>query len=251
MSIILNTLVSVVAVSLISLIGIIFLLFQKSELKKTLLFLVSLSAGSLFGGAFLHILPEVVEKQGFTLTISLSVLGGILAFFIIEKVIHWRHCHVPTSESHPHHLAAMNLVGDGVHNLIDGLIIAAGYLIDFQVGLATTFAVLLHEVPQEIGDFGVLVYSGLSKMKALFYNFLSASLAILGAIIGLALGHNSENFATLILPFAAGGFLYIAGSDLIPELHKECGSKDTIMHFLALVLGIALMVLLKFIGVGV
>ncbi|MBU1111410.1 MAG: ZIP family metal transporter [Nanoarchaeota archaeon] len=245
------TIISVLAVSLVSIIGVIFIFLKKQSLKKILLFLVSLSAGSLFGGAFLHILPEVVEEQGFTLTISLSVLGGIMLFFLIEKVIHWRHCHIPTSDDHPHHLAPMNLIGDGVHNFVDGLIIAAAYLVDVHVGIATTLAVLLHEVPQEIGDFGVLLHAGLSKAKALFYNFLSALTALVGAIIGLIIGSGSEMFTLLILPFAAGGFLYIAGSDLIPELHKECKPKDIALHFGAMLLGIGLMVALKFLEFGV
>lgn len=242
------TIFSVIIISLISLIGILVLFIKKQTLDKTLLFLVSLSAGSLFGGAFLHILPEMAGERGFGLPVGLSVLGGILLFFLIEKIVHWRHCHIPTSESHPHHLAVMNLVGDGVHNFVDGLIIAAGYIVSVPVGLATTLAVILHEVPQEIGDFGVLLYSGLSKMRALFYNFLSATLAIAGALIGLIIGTGSENFALLILPFAAGGFLYIAGSDLIPELHKHCGTKETILHFLTLILGIIIMLLLKLVS---
>ena len=246
MSVILYTILSVIIVSLISLLGIFFLILKKNNLQKTLLFLVSLSAGSLFGGALLHLLPEVVEHEGFTLTVSLSVLGGIIIFFLIEKYVHWHHCHDPHCESHKHHLAVMNLVGDGVHNFIDGLIIAGSYIVSIPLGIATTIAVILHEVPQEIGDFGVLLYSGLSKLKALLWNLGSALVAVIGAIVGLSLGA-SETFLHLIIPFAAGGFIYIAGSDLIPELHKECKSKDTFLHIFALLLGIGLMVVLKFI----
>jgi len=244
--VVLETILSVIIVSVVSLVGIFFLLLKKDILKKTLLFLVSLSAGSLFGGAFLHLLPEVVEGRGFGLAVSLSLLAGVLLFFVIEKVVHWRHCHIPTSSAHPHHLAPMNLIGDGIHNFIDGLIIAGSYLISFNVGVATTIAVLLHEVPQEVGDFGVLLYAGWSKIKALLFNFLSALMAVIGAIVGLIIGTGSEHFSLLILPFAAGGFIYIAGTDLIPELHKECGAKDTILHLFALLLGIGLMVALKF-----
>jgi len=244
--VVIQTLLSVLVVSLISFVGVFFLFLKEKNLNKILLFLVSLSAGSLFGGAFLHLLPEAASEKGFTLTLSLSVLGGILFFFIVEKFIHWRHCHIPTSTQHPHHLAKMNLIGDGVHNFVDGLIIAASYLVSVPVGIATTIAVILHEVPQEIGDFGVLLYAGWSKTKALFFNFFSASLAILGAIIGLVIGSGSEKFVLLIIPFAAGGFMYIAGTDLIPELHKECQPKDTFWHLTALVLGIGLMFLLRF-----
>ncbi len=247
MSVILYTIISVIIVSLISLLGILFFLLQKSTLKRTLLFLVSLSAGSLFGGALLHLLPEVVEHDGFTLTVSLSVLAGVIIFFLIEKYVHWHHCHDPSCQGHKHHLVVMNLVGDGVHNFIDGLIIAGSYLVSIHLGIATTIAVILHEVPQEIGDFGVLIYSGLSKLKALLWNLGSALLAVIGAIVGLYFG-SSETFLHLIIPFAAGGFIYIAGSDLIPELHKKCGVKDSFWHIVALLLGIGIMVALKFIG---
>jgi len=246
MNIVIITILSVLVVSLVSLVGVVPLILRWKNMDKILLFLVSLSVGSLFGGAFLHLLPEVVEKSGgMTFSISLSVLGGLLFFFIIEKGIHWRHCHIPTSEQHPHHLAAMNLIGDGIHNFIDGLVLSAGYLAGVEVGLATTIAVVVHEVPQEIGDFGVLIYSGLSKTKALFFNFLSALLAVAGAVTGLIIGSSSEQFTLYLLPFAAGGFLYIAGSDLIPELHKECNPKDIFWQFFALILGIGLMLLLK------
>lgn len=241
------TILSVILVSIVSLIGIFFIFLSKKKLDKIVLFLVSLSAGSLFGGAFLHILPEIVEEKGFGIAVSLSLLGGVVVFFVIEKIVHWQHCHCPPSEKHAHHLAPMNIIGDGVHNFIDGLIIAASYLIDINVGIATTMAVLLHEIPQEIGDFGVLLHAGYSKSKALFFNFLSALLAVIGAIVGLVVGVKSAEFALLILPFAAGGFVYIAGADLIPELHKRCQFQDTAMHLFALLLGIGLMLLVKII----
>ena len=244
--------VSVIIVSLVSLAGVLTLSFGEKKLHKFLLILVSLSAGTLLGGAFLHLLPEVVEERGFTLAVSFSALGGVLVFFLIEKWIHAHHCdtmphehsplhHEPHMHVHKQHIGILTLFGDGLHNLLDGLVIAGAYLISVPAGIATTLAVVLHEVPQEIADFGVLLYSGFSKWKALFYNFLSAAMAIIGAVIGLVLGSRSEAFALFILPFAAGGFVYIAGSTLIPELHKECGWKESILHVLAFVLGIALM----------
>lgn len=246
------TILSVILVSLVSLVGIVSLILSEKKLHKILLILVSLSAGTLLGGAFLHLLPEVVEERGFTLAVSFSALGGVLVFFLIEKVIHAPHCetmpheHSPLHhESHMHvhqqHIGVLTLFGDGLHNLLDGLVIAGAYLVSVPVGIATTLAVVLHEVPQEIADFGVLLYAGFSKGKALFYNFLSAATAIVGAVIGLVLGARGEAFVLFILPFAAGGFVYIAGSTLIPELHKECGWKESILHMLALVVGIALM----------
>jgi zinc and cadmium transporter len=230
MSAIVYTILSVVIVSLVSLVGIVSILIRKKNLSEYLLLLVSLSAGTLFGGAFLHLLPEVVEHQGFTPKVSLLLIGGVLIFFLLEKFIHWRHCHGQEDHVHkptnPSHIAPLNLVGDALHNLLDGLVIAGAYLVSIPAGVATTVAVIFHEVPQEIAD------------------FLSAAVAIVGAIIGLILGAKSQTFVQLILPFAAGGFVYIAGSNLIPELHKECSLKDSFWHFAAMVLGIAIMVAL-------
>ncbi len=244
--------ISVIIVSLVSIVGVLTLTLGEKKLHKILLTLVSLSAGTLLGGAFLHLLPEAVEEQGFTLLVSFSALGGVLVFFLIEKSIHAHHCetrshqqsplhHQPHMHLHKQHIGVLTLFGDGLHNLLDGLVIAGAYLADVSLGIATTIAVVLHEVPQEIADFGVLLYSGFSKWKALFYNFLSAATAILGAVIGLVLGAQSEVFIRFILPFAAGGFIYIAGSNLIPELHKECGWKESLWHVVAFVVGIALM----------
>lgn len=240
---------SVLIVSLISLAGILTFSLNKKKLKKIVLFLVSFSAGALFGDAFIHLLPEAVAEYGFKLSISIYLILGILVFFILEKFIHWRHCHIPTSKKHSHPVAFMNLIGDGVHNFVDGMVIAGSYLVNIQVGIATTVAVLLHEIPQEIGDFGVLIYAGFSKAKALFFNFLSALIAVLGAIVAIVIGSGIENFSMFLLPFTAGGFIYIAGSDLIPELHKECVPSKSLMQFFSLLLGIAVMLLLAFIEV--
>ena len=214
------SLVSVFIVSSISFLGLLTLAINAEKLKKILLYLVSFSAGALFGDVFIHLLPEIVKEVGFTLKISLYILVGIGFFFIIEKFIHWRHCHIPHSKDHIHPFAMMNLFGDGVHNFIDGLIIAASYLVSIPIGIATTIAVILHEIPSEIGDFGVLLHGGFSKGKALFFNFITALTAVLGAIVSLLISSYVDNLTTFLIPFAAGGFIYIAGSDLIPELHK-------------------------------
>src|SRR3989344_6928381 len=166
------TLASVFLVSLVSLIGVLTLSFKSSTLKRFLIYFVSFSAGALLGDVFIHLLPGVVEENGFELSISLYILFGILFSFIIEKIIHWRHCHHPTSKEHPHPFAIMNLVGDFLHNMIDGLIIGTSYIASTPVGIATTIAVVLHEIPQEIGDFGVLIHGGFSRAKALFFNFI-------------------------------------------------------------------------------
>lgn len=235
----LYALLSVLLVSAVSLIGIVTLSLSFPRLKKTLLFLVSFAAGALLGDVFLHLLPELVE-DGFALSFSFVILGGIGFSFVIEKFIHWRHCHIPTSKEHTHPLAAMNLIGDGVHNFIDGVIIGASYLVSVPAGLATTFAVFLHEIPQEIGDFGILIHAGFTRKKALFMNFLLALTSILGVLLVFAIG-DVEGIIPLLAAFAAGNFIYIAGSDLIPELHKETGLKSSFYQLLALILGVMVM----------
>ncbi|MDD5626413.1 MAG: ZIP family metal transporter [Patescibacteria group bacterium] len=241
MTIWLYTIASVVIVSLISLVGIFFLSLNKERLQKILLYLVSFAVGGLFGDAFIHLLPQAFQSETDHLLISLLILAGICLFFILEKVVRWRHCHIPNSKTHIHPVVPMNLIGDGLHNLTDGMIIAASYSLDFSLGLATTLAVILHEIPQEIGDFGVLVYGGLSVKKAVIFNFLSASTAILGAVIALLVGSVVAGFSSIILPIAAGGFIYIAGADLIPELHHEFNPKTSIKQLMAIISGIGIM----------
>ncbi len=240
------SIISVLLVSFISLIGALTLLFKKINLKNILLFLVSFAAGALLGDSFIHLLPEAVEESGFTLELSIYLLLGILIFFILEKFIHWRHCHLPTTNEHPHPLAFMNLIGDGLHNFFDGMIIAGSYIASIPLGIATTIAVILHEIPQEIGDFGILLHGGFTKKKALAFNFLSAILALIGAVLVLIIGNSVEKFSIFLVPFTAGGFIYIAGSDLIPELHKETKPIISFMQLIALILGILVMVALIF-----
>ena len=230
--------------SSISFLGLLTLSIKVDKLKKILLYMVSFSAGALFGDVFIHLLPEIIEQVGFSLKISIYVMVGIGFFFIIEKFIHWRHCHIPHSKEHIHPFAMMNLLGDGVHNFIDGIIIGASYLASIPVGIATTIAVILHEIPSEIGDFGVLLHGGFSKGKALFFNFVTALTAIVGALVSLIIGSYVENITTFLIPFAAGGFIYIAGSDLIPELHKEVDVKKSLLQFISIVLGVSVMLFL-------
>lgn len=232
---------SVIVVSLISLVGLFTLSFRAERLKKILIYMISFAAGALLGDAFFHLLPEIVEEQGFGVNISLYILSGIAFFFIVEKIIHWRHCHHPITKDHPHPFAWMNLFGDGVHNFLDGLIIGAAYIVSLPVGIATTIAVILHEIPQEIGDFSILIHGGFSRAKALFLNFFSALLAVLGAVIALLLSTRTEGLTTFLVPFAAGGFVYIALSDLIPELHKEEDWRKSVLQLFAFAIGIAIM----------
>lgn len=244
-----NTILSVSFVSLLSLVGVVYLALNDDKLRKIILFLVSFSAGALFGGAFIHLIPEASEKISDGSVMALFIILGILIFFVLEKFIHWRHCHIPTSKKHPHPLGIMNLVGDGLHNLIDGMVIAASYLTSVQLGITTTIAVTLHEIPQEISDLGVLIHAGYSKTKALFFNFISALTAVLGAVIVLLVGTKVNHLVLYLLPITAGGFIYIAGSDLIPELKKECiPAYKNIAQLIGIILGILLMYTLSFLG---
>ena len=248
----LATIGSVVAVSLISLVGVTALAWREDRLRQILLWLVALAAGALFGDVFIHLLPEMFAAATDPLPLALGILGGVLAFFALEKFLAWRHEHKVENcvDCEKYHgpiiapLGHLNLAADGLHNFIDGVIIAASFLTSPAVGLATTLAVILHEIPQEIGDFGVLLHSGFSRGRAILFNLLSASLAILGAIFTLIVGQQVENAAVGLLAFAAGGFIYLAGSDLVPELHKTTDLKKSLGQFAALIIGIGLMTLL-------
>jgi zinc and cadmium transporter len=242
----LYTIISVFIISLISLIGILTLGIKENKLKKILTYMIAFSAGTLLGDAFIHLIPEIVEDKGFTLLISSYILIGMGFSFTIEKIIHWRHCHHPTNENHPHPLTTMNLIGDGVHNFLDGIIIAASYIISIPVGIATTIAVALHEIPQEISEYGVLIYGGYTKKKALLANFLIALIAFAGAILTLTLSTN--NLIIFLIPFAAGNFIYIATADLIPELHKTPQIKESIIQLILFTLGILIMAWLLVLG---
>jgi zinc and cadmium transporter len=243
MDTLLLTLISVFVVSLISFVGIVTLVLRKKQLDNVLIFLVSFSAGSMFGGAFLHLFPEAIEKGG------AGVMGfaiiGILIFFIMEKFLFWQHCHKPGC--HEHTFAYMNLVGDGVHNFIDGVVIAASYLASIQLGFASTVAIVLHEIPQEMGDFAVLIKGGFTTNKALLVNFITALTAVLGALVTFFVLPSLEGQLAPVLSFAAGGFIYIAGTDLVPELHKEIDTKKSIGVFISLILGVMIIWLLRFI----
>lgn len=226
-------------VSLISFIGVAALVLSEKLLKKILLALVGFAAGALIGGAFLHLLPETIGSGVASLeNIFMTVIIGFMMFFVLEKLL-WRHCHEKACPIHV--FAYLNLFGDGVHNFIDGLVMAASFIISVPLGLITTLAIAAHEIPQEIGDFGVLVYGGLKPRKALFLNFVTALTAVAGGIAGYYLYPYLGGAMIYLLPFAAGGFLYIAASDLVPELHKETNTVKTVMSFASFLAGIILM----------
>ena len=194
----------------------------------------------------IHLIPEAFEELGINLATSLYILLGILLFFILEKILRWHHCHLPASSGHLHPVVTLNLFGDAFHNLIDGMIIGASFSVSIPIGITTTLAVILHEIPQEIGDFGILVHGGFSVRKALVFNFLCSLTAILGALISLLVGPHVEGYSLYLLPITAGGFIYIAGSDLIPELQHKCDLKisNTLWQFILITVGIGIMALL-------
>jgi zinc and cadmium transporter len=240
----LYTIISVVLVSLISLVGVVTLSLNRRRLKRILLFLVSFAVGALFGDVFIHLLPESFKELGANITTSLFVIFGFLIFFVLEKFIRWRHFCVAEPDKQVQPVVTMNIVGDGVHNLIDGMLIAASYTVNFSLGVATTLAIILHEIPQEIGDFGILVYGGFSVRKALLFNLSASVMAILGAIITLVIGQWFENFILYLIPITAGGFLYIAGPDLIPELQHELKISASAGQFFSILLGVGVMAVL-------
>ena len=235
---------SVLMVSLISLIGVFSLSFKEETMKKYIGIFISLAVGALLGDVFIHIIPESFESStNITLT-SLLIISGLLLFFILEKFLHWHHHGEDKELNHVHPVGKLILFSDGVHNLIDGIIIGASFLVSVPLGIATTLAVILHEIPQEIGDFAVLLHAGYSKKRALFLNFVSASFSIIGVIIALVLSNISDSFILYLLPIASGGFIYIALADLIPELHKHKGIRNSFAQIVTVVVGVLLMLAL-------
>ncbi len=255
----LYALASVTLVSLVSLIGLAALSFREASLRKVIFFIVSLATGALFGDALFHLIPEAVEEVGSFTAPMLLVASGILGFFILEKFFHWHHHHTGLEAEHPEEdcpplththparspLARLVLTSDTVHNLLDGIVIGAAYLSSIELGLATTAAIILHEIPQEVGDFGILLHAGLSKLRALFFNFITALSAIAGTLLVFALP-GIESFVPYVIAFAAGNFLYVAGSDLVPELHKTKDAPRSLLQFMGLLAGFVAMYLLLF-----
>ncbi len=243
-----GSILAVGAVSLVSLVGITTLSLKQDFLKRILFLLISLAAGALLGDAFIHLLPEAFEEASNPLTVSLLVLAGILTFFVLEKFLHWHHSHgedeFSAEHARIHPVGHLVLVSDGVHNLVDGLAIGAAFLVSPEVGIATAIAIALHEIPQEIGDFGLLIHAGFSRTKALLLNFASALTAFLGLGLAFWLSSLGESLAPLIAAFAAGNFIYIALADLVPELQKTKGGGRSVLQFVVIVIGLAAMVML-------
>ncbi len=222
------------------------LALKDKALKNVLFILVAFSAGVMIGGGLLHLLSESLEAMEAD-TAMLVFIIGFSVFFLIERILHWHHCH--TGEAcDVHTYSYMVLLGDGIHNFIDGLVIAAAFLTNLGLGFVTSFLILGHELPQEIGDFAVLLHGGMKKGKALAYNFLSQLTAIAGGLVGFFL--LSNGLRIFMLPFAAGGFVYIAASDLVPELHKEPKLSKAMMAFAFFLIGVLIMVMIKAIAKG-
>lgn len=229
-------------ISLISLIGVFTLALKERWLEKILLTLVALASGALLGGAFIHLLPEAIEELDGQ-DVFLWVLAAFIVFFVVEKIFQWRHCHKGVCKVHT--FGYMSLLGDGLHNFIDGLIIAAAFMESIPLGITVSLIVILHEVPQEIGDFGALLLAGFKKKKALMMNFLTALTAVAGGIIGYFLSTYSDLFIKILIPFAAGGFIYISASDLLPEIRKEAHISKSISTLIFFLLGILLIYLMR------
>jgi zinc and cadmium transporter len=234
----LYTLLSVVGVSVISLVGAFTLGMRQERLQSMLLYLISFSAGALLGDVFIHLLPELMEEGA--ARAGIYVLGGILLFFILERVLLWHHSH-RTHDEEVHAMVYLSIVGDALHNFLDGVAIAASFLVSIPVGIATTTAVIFHEIPQEIGQFAILVHGGWSRGKALLYNFFSALTAIVGAVLVLVFAGRFTGAPLMLLSVSAASFLYVAMADIIPELNKEVRLHTFFFQLLAMLAGIAVM----------
>ncbi len=232
---------STLLVSLLSFSGILLLAMRSKQLQKMIFILVSFAVGALFGNTFFMLIPESFHQIGESQTIGILIISGLIVMFVLEKFIHWHHNHNVSEKEVTAPLGYISLITDSLHNFTDGVLIAAAWMASPEVGIATTLAVVVHEIPQEISDFGVLLHAGFSKRKALFLNFFAACSAILGGVLTLTLGTLSEKVLTYILPFAAGGFIYLAGSDLIPELNRERSVKKSLIQFAAIIAGLVLM----------
>ncbi len=233
-----------VGVSLISFIGIIFF-GLKLNIRRITFYLMSLASGTLLGGALLHLIPEALDTSG---SKALGwIAGGIFFFFILEKFLIWRHCHThQRPEDHRRPVSAsMVLAGDAVHNFIDGVIITSAFAAGTPIGISITLAIILHEIPQELGDFGILIHGGFSMKQAILLNALTATSSLLGALITFFFFRTSDIVSLYVLPAAAGGLLYIALADLIPQLHDQIAPRETLFQILLLGLGFGIMILLR------
>ncbi len=215
--------------------------------------MVSYAIGALLGAVFLEILPEAITLTSNVARLSATVLGGILLFFILEKLVLWRHCHHEDCEAHELQAPAANdhgrsglmiMVGDTFHNFVDGIIIAAAFLTDIHLGIVTALAIIAHEIPQEVGDFAILLHSGYSKSKALWLNLISSFAAVLGGILGYFTLQTMQSWISSLLALAAASMIYVAVADLIPGLHKRAQLRDTLHQVVLILLGVGTVALM-------
>jgi zinc and cadmium transporter len=228
--------------SAIALVGSVTLLLKAETLERIILPLVAFAAGSLIGGAFFHMIPAGITQSGSSTAFYVWILAGFSTFFALEQLLHWHHCH-RASASCKRPLTYLILIGDGLHNFIGGLAIAGTFLVDIRLGIMAWLAAAAHEIPQELGDFGVLVHGGWEKRKALMYNVLSALTFPLGGLLTYALSFNVD--VSFLIPFAAGNFLYIGASDLVPEVKEHEDLRINLLNLLSFILGLGLMLLIK------
>ena len=225
--------------------------------------LISYAVGTLLGAAFLEILPHAVETAASIHQLSATVLGGILLFFMLEKFVLWRHCHVESCEAHDHRIeqgdaetgdhgrtGMMILVGDTFHNFVDGILIAAAFMSDIQLGLVTTIAIIAHEIPQEVGDFVILLHSGFSRARALVFNLLSSVATLAGGLLAYFALQSLQNLVPPLLGLAAASMIYISVADLIPGLHKRPEIGATAEQVTLIALGVGTIVLVGFVVSG-
>jgi len=231
-----------IAMSVIALVGSITLLLKESTLHKIILPLVSFAAGSLIGGAFFHMIPAGLDKMGNNTAFFSWILAGFTVFFALEQLLHWHHCHRATAEC-KQPLTYMILIGDGLHNFLGGLAIAGTFLIDIQLGIMAWLAAAAHEIPQELGDFGVLIHGGWSKRKALMFNALSGLTFLLGGLVAYFAAFAID--VSFLIAFAAGNFIYIGASDLVPEVNKHGDLKANTINLLVFILGLITMLVIK------
>lgn len=233
-----------VLMSAIALVGSVTLILSEATLKKVLLPLVALAAGTLLGGALFHMIPEAVDELGNRLSIYIWTLVGFSVFFALEQFLHWHHCHNVPCEHRHQPLTYLILIADGLHNFIGGLAVAGAFIIDVRVGITTWLAAAVHEVPQELGDFGILIHGGWGKGRALLFNFISALTFLVGGLVTYAASLTFD--VTFLLPFAAGNFIYIAAADLIPEIKHEESLARNSLHFLSFLIGLVLLLAVRF-----
>ncbi|MDP2783418.1 MAG: ZIP family metal transporter [Sulfurimicrobium sp.] len=222
------------------------LAFPDTLRQKLLPCLLSYATGTLLGAAFLGMLPKALEKAP-ALAISGTVLAGLVGFFILEKLVIWRHCHDETCEEHSHQGGVLILVGDAFHNFVDGVVIAAAFLTSPALGVATALAIIAHEIPQELGDFAILLHSGLSKARAFAYNLLSSLATLPGAIIGWFWLAEVRQAISFVLAISAASFIYIAVADLVPGLHRRTGARAVASQTLLILAGIGTIAFFHFV----